>query len=328
MSCSNGGVSKATNMDTSRRLFLTGCLGTAASACFGQGVATRKATAQPRGKSSGLPFDARFQDVTARAGLRQVTVYGGVDRKDYIIEVTGCGCAFLDYDNDGWLDVFIPSGVRLSDTPEGTSNRLYKNNRDGTFTDVTKESGLLKTGWAGGVCVGDYNNDGFEDLFVTYWGHNVIYHNNGDGTFVDVSAASGVAAVRTSYGFTAIAADFDDDGWPDIFVACDSTPSLLFMNNHDGTFREEGAIRGVAFSEDGQEQGGMGAAVGDYDLDGRLDILKTNFMDDTSNLYHNLGKATFEDATRRAGLGVENRFVSWAQGSWISITMGCPTSSL
>jgi len=399
MSCSNGGVSKATNMDTSRRLFLTGCLGTAASACFGQGVATRKATAQPRGKSSGLPFDARFQDVTARAGLRQVTVYGGVDRKDYIIEVTGCGCAFLDYDNDGWLDVFIPSGVRLSDTPEGTSNRLYKNNRDGTFTDVTKESGLLKTGWAGGVCVGDYNNDGFEDLFVTYWGHNVLYHNNGDGTFsdvtrsaglagstqrwgsgcsfvdynrdghldlfvsnyleldlgkapkpgqtanceysstpvfcgprgyphgqhclyrnngdgtfVDVSAASGVAAVRTSYGFTAIAADFDDDGWPDIFVACDSTPSLLFMNNHDGTFREEGAIRGVAFSEDGQEQGGMGAAVGDYDLDGRLDILKTNFMDDTSNLYHNLGKATFEDATRRAGLGVENRFVSWGAG--------------
>src|SRR5437870_3637243 len=156
MSCSNGGVSKATNMDTSRRLFLTGCLGTAASACFGQGVATRKATVQPRGKLSGLPFGARFQDVTARAGLRRVTVYGGVDRKDYIIEVTGCGCAFLDYDNDGWLDIFVLSGVRLSDTPEGTSNRLYKNNRDGTFTDVTKESGLLKTGWACGVCVGDY----------------------------------------------------------------------------------------------------------------------------------------------------------------------------
>src|SRR5437899_12218068 len=125
MSCSNGGVSKATNMDTSRRLFLTGCLGTAASACFGQGVATRKATAQPRGKSYGLPFDARFQDVTARAGLRQVTVYGGVDLKDYFTEATGCGCAFLDYDNDGCLDVFISSGFRLSYSPSGTSNWRY-----------------------------------------------------------------------------------------------------------------------------------------------------------------------------------------------------------
>src|SRR5205823_5753319 len=298
----------------------------------------RKATVQPRGKLSGLPFGARFQDVTARAGLRHVTVYGGVDRKDYIIEVTGCGCAFLDYDNDGWLDIFVLSGVRLSDTPEGASNRLYKNNRDGTFTDVTKESGLLKTGWACGVCVGDYNNDGFEDLFVTYWGHNVLYHNNGDGTFTDVSARAGVEGTewrwgagccfldydrdghldlfvanylnfdletapkrgdsvycryneiavpcgplgfaggtnilyrnrgdgtfedvseqsgivnprgpsvmvfvganwrpRGSYGMGAAAADFDNDGWPDIYVACDSAPSLLYRNNHDGTFRE------------------------------------------------------------------------------------------
>src|SRR5947208_10295266 len=118
MSCSHGRVFNAANMDTSRRHFLTGFLGTAASACFGQGVATRKAAVQPRGKSSGLPFEARFQDVTARAGLRHVTVYGGVDRKDYIIDVTGCGCAFLDYDNDGLLDVFVLSGVRLSDTPK------------------------------------------------------------------------------------------------------------------------------------------------------------------------------------------------------------------
>jgi hypothetical protein len=140
-------------------------------------VATHKTTAQPRGKLSGLPFGSRFQDIAARAGLKNVTVYGGIDHKEYIIEVTGCGCAFLDYDNDGWLDILVLSGVRLTNTPEGTSNRLYKNNRDGTFTNVTKESGLLKTGWACGVCIGDYNNDGFEDLFVTYWGQNVLYRN-------------------------------------------------------------------------------------------------------------------------------------------------------
>src|SRR5437899_6438441 len=155
-------------MDTSRRLFLTGFLGTAASACFGQGVATRKAAVQPRGKSSGLPFDARLQDVTAKAGLRHVTVYGGVDRKDYIIEVTGCGCAFLDYDNDGWLDIFVLSGVRLSDTPEGTSNRLYKNNRNGTFTDATKESGLLKTGCACEVGGSEFNDADYDQYVVVY----------------------------------------------------------------------------------------------------------------------------------------------------------------
>ncbi len=219
MCCSHGGVSKATNMDASRRLFLTGFLGTAASACFGQGVATRKAAVQPRGKSSGLPFDARFQDVTARAGLRHAMVYGGVDRKDYIIEVTGCGCAFLDYDNDGWLDIFVLSGVRLSNTPECTSNRLYKNNRDGTFTDVTKESGLLKTGWACGVCVGDYNNDGFEDLFVTYWGHNVLYRNNGDGTFSDVTQSAGLAGSTHRWGSGCTFVDYNRGGHLDLFVS-------------------------------------------------------------------------------------------------------------
>src|SRR5213083_1582663 len=176
-------------MDTSRRLFLTGLLGTAATACWGQGVATRKAAVQPRGKSSGLPFDARLKDVTARAGLRHVTVYGGVDRKDYIIEVTGCGCAFLDYDNDGWLDVFIPSGVRLSDTPEGTRNRLYKKNRDGTFT------------------------------VVTYWGHNVLYHNNGDGTFSDVTRSAGLAGSTQRWGSGCSFVDYNRDGHLDLFVS-------------------------------------------------------------------------------------------------------------
>jgi len=386
-------------MATSRRIFLTGLFGATASACLGQGVTAHKASAQPRGKPSGLPFNARFSDVGAQAGLRAVTVYGESDHKEYIVETLGCGCAFLDFDDDGWLDVFLLSGTHVANAPAGTSNRLFKNNRDGTFTDVTERAGLLKTGWACGVCVGDYNNDGFDDLFVTYWGQNVLYRNNGDGTFTDVSQAagltqaanrwgtgctfldynrdgnldlfvanyldfdlqkapkpgqtancrwlevpvtcgprgfphgqhslyrnqgdgtfadvsiaSGVAAAKNSYGLTAIAADLDDDGWPDIYVACDSTPSLLFMNNHDGTFREEGAIRGVAYGEDGQEQAGMGAAVGDYDLDGRLDIFKTNFEGDTPDLYRNMGKANFEEVSPSAGLAVENRFVCWGAG--------------
>jgi enediyne biosynthesis protein E4 len=386
-------------METSRRVFLAGAFGAAASACLGQGIAARKATARPRGKPSGLPFNARFTDVAAQAGLRMPTVYGDPNHKDYILETIGCGCAFVDYDNDGWLDIFLLSGTHLSHDPEDATNRLFRNNRDGTFADVTKQAGLFKTGWACGVCVGDYDNDGFDDLFVTYWGQNILYRNNGDGTFTDVtrrsgladsasrwgtgctfldynrddhldlfvanylpfdldtapkpgqtencrwmgmpvncgphgfpygrhslyrnngdrtftdvSVPSGIAAPKNSYGLTAIAADFDDDGWPDIYVACDSTPSLLFLNNHDGTFREEGEIRGVAYSEDGQEQAGMGIAVGDYDRDGRLDILKTNFEGDTSDLYHNQGKGNFEEASRRAGLAVENRYVSWGTG--------------
>jgi len=386
-------------MQISRRLFLAGLSSATAAACAGQGIATRKAVVQPRGKPSGLPFNAHFADVAGRAGLRTPTIYGPPDHKDYIIETMGCGCAFFDYDNDGWLDIFLLCGTRLGDVPSGTTNRLFKNNRDGTFSDVTERAGLLKTGWAYGVCVGDYNNDGFEDLLVTYWGQNVLYrnngdgtftdvtrasglsdrsnrwgtgctfldynrdghldlfvsnylqfdlatapkvgarttctfsgipvhcgpkgfpygqhslyHNNGDGTFTDISHSSGIAAAKSSYGLTAIAADFDDDGWPDLYVACDSTPSLLFLNNHDGTFREEGAIRGVAYSDDGQEQAGMGIAVADYDLDGRLDIFKTNFASDTPDLYHNTGKANFQEVSQPSGLARGEPVVGWGAG--------------
>lgn len=361
-----------------------------------QGVSSRGVKPQPRGKPSGLPFHACFTDVAAQAGLRAPLVYGGVEKKTYILETVGCGCAFIDYDNDGWLDIFLLSGQLLENTPAGATNRLYHNNRDGTFTDVTEKAGLQKTGWASAVATGDYNNDGFEDLFVTYWGQNVLYrnngngtfsdvtsqagllhddtrwgsgctfidydrdgkldlfvanylrfdfakvpkpgenascnwkgiptncgprglppgrvwlyYNNGDGTFRDVSDASGVSKSKGSYCMTAVAADFDNDSWPDVYVACDSTPSFLFKNNHDGTFSEVGLESGVALNEDGMEQAGMGLGVGDYNLDGNLDILKTHFADDTAILYRNDGKGNFEDMTNAAGLGVETRYLGW-----------------
>ncbi|MBV9158297.1 MAG: CRTAC1 family protein [Acidobacteriaceae bacterium] len=364
-----------------------------------QGMATRGVKPTPRGRPSGIPFLAHFTDVAAEAGLQAPTIFGGVTRKDYIVETTGCGCAFFDYDNDGWLDILLLCGTRFGQTPEGATNRLYKNNRDGTFSDLTAKAGLLRTGWACGVCIGDYDNDGFEDLFITYWGENVLYHNNGNGTFTDVTQKAGVAHNRTSwgagctwidydrngfldlfvsnyldfglpgdrkaregenctfknvhvncgprglptglhslyrnngngtftdvtdasgighakqrYGLTAVAADFDEDGWPDIFVACDSSPSLLFMNNHDGTFREEGVDRGAALSDDGNEQAGMGVGIGDYNLDGHLDLFKGHFTDDTNTLYRNDGKGNFDDVTLAAGLGVETRYTGWGDG--------------
>ena len=368
-----------------------------AGRAYCQGVAAPEKEPAPRPKPSGLPFNAWFTDVAEQAGLRAPIIYGGVDRKDYIIEVVGCGVAFFDYDNDGWLDILVLGGTRLEGAPPGTTNRLYKNNRDGTFTDITKKAGLERTGWASSVTIGDYDNDGFEDVFITYWGQNVLYHNegdgtfrdvteragllqsgpvmwnsgatwldynrdghldlfvatyldfdprripkpgatsfcrymdvpvncgprglkptshklyrnNGDGTFSDISEASGIAKLGGSFALTAVTGDFDEDGWPDIFVACDSTPSFLLINQHNGTFREEGLERGVALSQDGQEQAGMGAAIGDFDLDGHTDIFVTHFMKDTPGLYTNHGKGLFEEISLRAGLGVETRYVGW-----------------
>ncbi|HWG60041.1 MAG TPA: CRTAC1 family protein [Candidatus Acidoferrales bacterium] len=388
-------------MKISRRAFLLSLpAGAACLPAFGQGVSMRHVKAQARPAASGRPFDAHFIDVAQKAGLTAPVIYGPVGRADYILEAVGCGCAFLDYDNDGWMDIFLLSGTRFEGAPEGATNRLYKNNRDGTFSDVTEKAGLHRVGWASSVCVGDYNNDGFEDLFCTYYGQNVLYrnngdgtftdatkeagllaagpvrwgagcsfvdydrdgrldlfvsnyvqfditkipkpgqgancnwkgvpvncgprglphgmhwlyHNNGDGTFSDVSKHAGISGARESYGMTVVAADFDEDGWPDIYVACDSTPSLLFMNNHDGTFREEGVLRGVSLNEDGMEQAGMGVGIGDYDLDGHLDLFKTHFADDTNVLYHNDGKGNFDDVTTAAKLGVETRFVCWGTG--------------
>src|SRR5258708_3690245 len=185
----------------------------------GQGVATRGAKPTPRGKPSGIPFLAHFTDVAQSAGLREPTIFGGVNRKDYIVETMGCGCAFFDYDNDGWMDIFVLCGTRFAENPAGATNRLYRNNRDGTFSDVTAKAGLLRTGWASGVCVGDYDNDGFEDLFITYWGDNVLYHNNGDGTFSDVTRKAGVGGDRNPSGTGFTWVDYDRNGKLDLFVS-------------------------------------------------------------------------------------------------------------
>ncbi|MBZ5516343.1 MAG: CRTAC1 family protein [Acidobacteriia bacterium] len=358
-------------------------------------------------------------DVAAQAGLSHaINICGGIDTKRYLLEEFGCGAAFFDYDNDGWQDIFLVNATRLEGDPNGPepSNFLFHNNRDGTFTDVTRKAGLVRSGWGQGVCIGDYDNDGFDDLFVTYWGQNVLYHNNGDGTFTDVTAKAGLlqtgarprwnigccfvdydrdgnldlfisdyvnfdfqvsplpganrlctfygvpvgcgpqgwaggtnilyhnrgdgtfedvserSGVTTprgpddpvtvsdnwipvgSYGMGTVAADFDNDGWPDIYVSNDEAPSLLYHNNHDGTFTEMGVAAGCAVSENGSTQGGMGVAVGDYDCDGWLDILKPNFSDETVNLYHNNGNGTFYDAVFRAGLAASTRSIGWGPG--------------
>ena len=347
---------------------------------------------------------ATFTDVAKAAGLTQPIIYGGVQSKKYILETNGCGVAFLDYDNDGWMDIFLGGGSRLEGHPGPTSIRLYHNNRNGTFTDVTHTAGLERIAWVSGVCVGDYNNDGHEDIFLSCWGANLLYRNNGNGTFTDVSKEcglaetegrwsagctfldynrdgyldlfvseylefdlkktplpgandscawkgipvncgpkglptgrnrlyrnngpdkqgrinftdvseeSGIAKVTGRYGMTAVSVDFDDDGWPDIFVACDSTPSVLYKNKHDGTFTDIGLEAGVAVNEDGREQAGMGVALGDTRNRGKLDLFKTHFMDDTPVLYAGVGNGIFEDITTKAGFGEFTKYVGWGAG--------------
>jgi hypothetical protein len=365
----------------------------------GSGMASRGVAPQPRAKFSGLPFHARFTDIAARAGLREPVICGPGDRADYIVESMGSGIAFIDYDNDGWMDLFVVSGTRRDGPVPGATNRLYRNNRDGTFADITQQAGLTHQGWCFGVTVADYNNDGFDDIFVTGLGRNflyrnngdgtftdvtkeaglltgdtrwatgctwldydrdgrldlfvahyvafdfdtvppagknpdynyrgvpvyygprglppergTLYRNNGDGTFTDVTKQSGISAAPSGYGLTAVAADFSGSGWPDIYVASDSTPSLLFRNQRDGKFAERGLELGLAVNEDGKEQAGMGIALGDYDCDGALDLLKTHFSEDTTILYRNIGAGGFDDVTARSGIGVETRFVSWGAG--------------
>jgi hypothetical protein len=371
----------------------------------------------PKSPIEGTPLGVSFVDVVKGSGLDIETIYGGVGKNKYLLETTGCGLAFYDYDNDGWLDVFLVNGWRLEGFAKGQEPHchLFKNNRDGTFTDVTKGSGLeIRTGWGQACCVGDYDNDGHDDLFVTYYGQNALYHNNGDGTFVDVTERAGLTqpgpktrwntgctwvdydrdghldlfvanyvdfdlktaplpeegpctykgilvacgppglaggknilyhsngngtftdvseksgmwnAIGT-YGLSVAASDLDNDGWPDIYVANDSAPATLYLNQKDGTFKDVAIESGAALSAEAKPQAGMGVSVGDYNRDGNLSIVKTNFAGDTDSLYTNLGGGVFEDRTYPSGLGVNTRLLGWGVGffdmdndGWLDILM-------
>ena len=348
-------------------------------------------------KAQQTPRVADFEDIAEKAGLTMMNVFGGVDTKKYIIETTGTGVAIFDYDNDGWPDIFIVNGTTLEGAPsaKAPTNHLYRNNHDGTFADVTVKAGLVATGWGQGVCVGDYDNDGWDDLYVTYYGKNrlyhnehgvfkevaeqsgvagsgkawgsgcafvdydrdgrldlmvanyvdfdlstaprpgeradcvwkgvpvmcgprglpaaknILYHNLGGGKFEDVTAKARIDKAAGHYSLSVSTLDYDDDGWPDIYVACDSTPSILYHNNHDGTFTDVAIVAGAAFNEDGRAQAGMGSTVADFNGDGKLDIFRTNFSDDTSTLYRNNGNGTFDDVTFTAGLGLHTQYLGW-----------------
>ena len=348
----------------------------------------------------GTPLGFSFVDVALQSGLKTKTIYGGEHKNRYLLETTGCGVAFYDYDQDDWLDIFLVNGTRLESFPKGQEpiSRLFKNNRDGTFTDVTAQSGMTRSGWGQGCCVGDYDNNGVDDLFVTYYGQNILYrnngdgtftdvtvkaglaqkkvrwnsgcafldydrdgqldlfvanyidfdiktaplpeaagcaykgmqvacgppgldggknilyHNNGDGTFLDVSEKAGMGNTVGTYALSVTVSDLDNDGWPDIYVANDSTAATYYQNQKDGTFKDVAIEAGIAYSPDGKPQAGMGVAVGDYNRDGFFDIVKTNFAGDTDSLYQNLGDGTFEDRTYLSGLGINTRYLGWGVG--------------
>ncbi len=347
---------------------------------------------------TGTPLGVQFVDVAKPAGLNAETIFGGEHKNKYLLETTGCGAAFFDYDHDDWLDIFLVNGWRLEGFPKGHEPfcHLFKNNRDGTFTDVTLGSGLEhRSGWGQACCVGDYNNDGWNDLFVTYYGQNALFRNNGNGTFTDVTKAAGLWADRLrwgsgcafldydkdghldlfvgnyidldlkttptpdeanctykgitvacgppgldggknilyrnkgdgtfedvsqkagmwgtlgTYALSCAACDLDGDGWPDIYVADDSTSAVFYVNQKDGTFKDEAVEAGVAYSPDGKPQAGMGVSVGDYNRDGLPDIVKSNFAGDTDSIFMNLGDGSFDDRTYQAGLGMNTRLLGW-----------------
>jgi hypothetical protein len=323
----------------------------------------------------------RFVDVARQSGITLLNIAGD-PAKSHLIDSTGNGAAFLDYDRDGLLDVLIVNGSSLSRLKSGGDQMvaLYHNDGGGHFTDVTARSGLTRRGWGMGTCVADYDNDGFPDIYVTAFGTNVLWHNTGHGTFEDsgqaadtgwstgcafgdfdrdgyvdlyvahylgrewekfapggertcrfmnISVACGPKPLRGEpdvlyrntgkgtfvdvtkqagvftpghYGFSVLFTDLDDDGWPDIYVASDSVASLFFRNKRNGTFSEEALLAGIAVSGDGREQAGMGVDAGDFDGDGRLDLIKTHFSQDYTTLYRNLGDGLFTDVSAHAGM--------------------------
>jgi hypothetical protein len=340
---------------------------------------------------SAAPNPPAFHNIAREAGLTAAFPNGGIASKQFILETTGSGVAFIDYDNDGLPDIFVVSGP-------GSPSRMYHNEGAGKFRDVTAALGLTHEGWGQGVCAGDYDNDGYTDLFVTYWGQNILYRNvdgrhfenvtaathltedrvryntgcafidydndgkldlfvanylkfdfastpkpganpycfyrgiavscgprglpfdrnilyhNENGIFRDVSDSSGVSKPAANYGLGVLTGDFNGDGLTDIYVACDQTPSILYINQGNGHFTDEAMIRGVAFDENGKAMSGMGVTAGDYLHEGRPSIFRTNFSDELETLYHNRGKGDFEDVSVDSGLGRNTRYVGWGAG--------------
>jgi enediyne biosynthesis protein E4 len=345
------------------------------------------------------PIVPTFVEKGEEAGLHAVMVSGDPVEKRFLIESVGGGLAVIDYNNDGWMDLYVPNGGTIESSRSGKGDQypgaLYRNNRDGTFTDVTRAAGVVNHYWGKGALAFDFNNDGWQDLYLVNLGPNILYQNNRDGTFTDVTAKAGVGDPRWSaaaaaadydldgdldlfvanyldydldhlpisgkfcsyrgipvacgprglkgagdslyrnngdgtftdvseqagvsdkdgfYGLATAWGDYDNDGYPDLYVANDTTPNYLYHNNRNGTFTEVGARVGVAYSEDGREQAGMGVGFEDYNNDGWLDIVVTNFSDDTTTLYRNSGKGFFTDASVNSGIADSYRDLSWGTG--------------
>lgn len=345
----------------------------------------------------GAPAGVTFRDIAARAGLTATIVSGGL-KKNYVLEVNGSGVCWLDYDNDGQMDLYLVNGSTLTHlqgkTPPPSRSYLYRNNGKGAFTDVTLAARVGGRGWGFGCVAADYDNDGRTDLFISNFGANLLYRNrgdgsfddvtakagvaggnvwhagaafadtdldgdldlfvsgylefdvakpelktceyrgvkvnacgplgypgapdafyrnNGDGTFTDATAAAGLTDRKLYFGFQAVFEDFNNDGYPDLFVGNDSNPNYLYRNRGDGTFEETGVSSGAAFSADGKEMSSMGVAVADYDRDGWMDLFVTTFADDNYILFHNDGDGLFSDVSYPSGIGEPTvPFLGWA----------------
>jgi len=260
------------------------------------------------------PATIRFENIATKAGVKFITRNSPTPNKNQI-ETMVAGVALLDYDGDGWLDIYLVNGAAIPSLQKESPdywNRLYRNNHDGTFTDVTERAGVAGAGYGMGVAVGDYDNDGRPDIFLANVTGNQLFHNNGDGTFTDVSKAAGVNDPNGYYGMSVIFSDFNNTGRPDIYVANDSTPKFLYKNLGNGKFQEIGLESGTAVSEDGSEQASMGLAVGDYLHNGRPSLFVTNFSDEYGNLFRNDGAWNFSDVSYKSGVALPSLpYVKW-----------------
>jgi enediyne biosynthesis protein E4 len=276
------------------------------------------------------PLTFSFTEVGARAGLSAITVYGGMKTNRYLLETTGTGTAAFDYDNDGWLDVFVVNGTTLEGFPKGQepTSHMYRNKHDGTFEDVTAKAGLALTGWGQGACAGDYDSDGNEDLFVTFFGTNLLFRNRGDGTFDDVTKRAGLDTVRSRWGAGCAFLDYDRNGRLDIFaanyidldlasapvpesglcrykglpVACGPPglpggKNILYRNQGDGTFADVSVASGIARANGTYA---LGVSTLDFDDDGWVDLYVANDSN-PSALYRNNRDGTFTDIGVTAG---------------------------